>query len=261
MGKVEKVIVLSVLFLIALILVVSLTVDDPLNKTRVVEAGAPPVRATAPIVPAPETSLAAVEKAAEKPADAKGLLSTEIAPAGPSPESQKPVVPVTPPAASTVLQPVATPALPPGALLKKLDGLEDSILPDMKLYVWKEGDSYKSVAHNYYGDWQKLTLLKRSNEGRTDLQAGSKIFVPVFDTEALSMPKPEAKKAEKSGSASAPVASSSGKVHVVKDGESLWKIAKAELGNGDRWKEIYELNRDVLAKPEAVHKGQRLRIP
>jgi nucleoid-associated protein YgaU len=51
------------------------------------------------------------------------------------------------------------------------------------------------------------------------------------------------------------------RVHVVQDGESLWKIAKLELGDGGRWNEIYEANRDVLSKPEAVHVGLKLRIP
>jgi nucleoid-associated protein YgaU len=41
----------------------------------------------------------------------------------------------------------------------------------------------------------------------------------------------------------------------------LWKIAKLELGDGGRWNEIFEANRDVLSKPEAVHTGLKLRIP
>ncbi|MDZ4772952.1 MAG: LysM peptidoglycan-binding domain-containing protein [Planctomycetota bacterium] len=273
MGKVEKVIVLSVLFLIALILVVSLTVDDPLNKTGVVEAGAPPARRNAvPIVPASEAEMAA----AKASRDAAGLLSSQI----PSTASVAgstagaaliPAPIVTPPAnqvppadvAQPALVAVATPLLPASALLKKLDGLQDSILPDMKLYTWKEGDSYKLIANNYYGNWQKLTVLKRSNEGRTDVQPGQTIFVPVFDTDIAPVTKTAVSKASPSKGASAKEAavSTGGRVHVVKDGESLWKIAKLELGNGDRWKEIFELNKDVLAKPESVHKGMRLRLP
>jgi len=271
MGKVEKVIVLSVLFLIALILVVSLTVDDPLNKSRVVEAGAPPNRATTPIVPGPANEVASANGDKITPP----VLSTQINPNAPGAAAPVPAPVETvpaPPAApqsvpvETVPTPVAAPALPPGAMLKKLDGLQDSILPDMKLYTWKEGDSYRSIAQNYYGNVQKMTVLKRSNEGRSDVQPGQQIFVPVFDTD-VSMTTSERiapAKVEKTGDAkaAATTATATGsRVHVVKDGESLWKIAKVELGNGDRWKEIYEMNRDVLAKPEAVHKGQRLRIP
>jgi nucleoid-associated protein YgaU len=267
MGKVEKVIVLSVLFLIALILVVSLTVDDPLNKSRVVEAGAPPNRANpTPIVPAPANELAS----ANSDKNAPPLLSSQVTPSAgaaapaPVPAPVDPAPSAAPektlPVAGDVIPAPATSALPPGALLKKLDGLQDSILPDMKLYTWKEGDSYRSIAQNYYGNVQKMTVLKRSNEGRTDVQPGQQIFVPVFDTDVGMPTKFEAPKNDKAADAKAVVPGGS-RIHVVKDGESLWKIAKVELGNGDRWKEIYELNRDVLAKPEAVHKGQRLRIP
>ncbi|MBL8857037.1 MAG: LysM peptidoglycan-binding domain-containing protein [Planctomycetes bacterium] len=268
MGKVEKVIVLSVLFLIALILVVSLTVDDPLNKARVVEAGAPPApSSTVPAIPAPE-----VANAQGQP-KTPGLLSAEVTPAAPT---QAQPVPVTPPAPapapepSVVLPPTppAAPALPAGALLKKLDGLQDSILPDMKLYTWKEGDSFRAIAHAYYGNWEKLTVLKRSNEGRTDVKPGQTIFIPVFDSDrggAAGSGTGERlgaadKGADVKGGAAAPAATSNG-VHVVLEGESLWKIAKKKLGNGGRWKEIYDLNRDVLASPESVHKGQRLRLP
>jgi nucleoid-associated protein YgaU len=259
MGKVEKVIVLSVLFLIALILVVSLTVDDPLNKARVVEAGAPKADPTpTPIVPATASELAAVQ--AQK--DATPLLSTQVVPPAATPNQPAPAPAVeTPVAAPVVPAPVAVaPSLPPGALLKKLDGLQDSILPDMKLYTWKEGDSYRSIAQNYYGNVQKLTVLKRSNEGRNDVQPGQQIFIPVFDTDA-GLVASTAKSTPDAGAGAAKPVAASGRIHVVKEGESLWKIAKAELGKGERWNEIYEQNRDLLAKPESVHKGMRLRLP
>ena len=52
MGKVEKVIVLGVLALIVGILVVSLTLDDPLKKDKVAMAGGNPAPAPAPKPPA-----------------------------------------------------------------------------------------------------------------------------------------------------------------------------------------------------------------
>ncbi len=259
MGKVEKVIVLSVLFLIALILVVSLTVEAPFDKNTVAEAGgAPPPSTTIPLVP--DASRPTQPEATPVPGPvtpAPALLSSNIEP------TPAPVVPAPQPATAVppAPAPVAAPTLPPGALLKKLDGLTDSILPDMKRYTWKEGDSYAVVAQAYYGSAQKQSVLKRSNEGRADVKPGETIFLPVFDTDATLVDRSRGSSAERAGSKSSAPAASSGRVHVVADGESLWKIAKKELGNGDRWREIYELNRDVLAKPEAVHKGQRLRLP
>ena len=98
----------------------------------------------------------------------------------------------------------------------------------------------------------------------------------VFDSDPIVAAAPNATpppvvpaKGSKVGSAadrgtkksSSKVAPSGKKVHVVKNGESLWKIAHQELGDGGRWKEIYALNKDVLASESSVHVGQTLRIP
>lgn len=47
---------------------------------------------------------------------------------------------------------------------------------------------------------------------------------------------------------------------VVK-GDSLYKIAKAKLSNGNRWKEIYELNKDKIKNPNAIQVGMVLKLP
>ncbi|HEV8150987.1 MAG TPA: LysM peptidoglycan-binding domain-containing protein, partial [Gemmatimonadales bacterium] len=35
--------------------------------------------------------------------------------------------------------------------------------------------------------------------------------------------------------------------HIVKSGETLWSIARVELGDPYLWQRIYELNRDVVS--------------
>ncbi|MDR7254166.1 nucleoid-associated protein YgaU [Nocardioides sp. BE266] len=50
--------------------------------------------------------------------------------------------------------------------------------------------------------------------------------------------------------------------YVVKPGESLWSIATQHLGNGSRFTEIVDLNRDLLGdKPSFLQPGWVLRIP
>ncbi len=53
-----------------------------------------------------------------------------------------------------------------------------------------------------------------------------------------------------------------GKTYVVQGGDSLSKIAEAELGDSTRWTEIYELNKDIIGdNPNLIKPGQKLRLP
>lgn len=47
----------------------------------------------------------------------------------------------------------------------------------------------------------------------------------------------------------------------VKSGDSLSKIAKSELGDANKWKAIYEANKDKIKDPDLIHPGQVLDIP
>jgi nucleoid-associated protein YgaU len=51
------------------------------------------------------------------------------------------------------------------------------------------------------------------------------------------------------------------RTRVVVDGDSLRSLAQRYLGSSDRYMEIYEANRDVLASPDLLRIGMRLRIP
>ncbi len=52
-----------------------------------------------------------------------------------------------------------------------------------------------------------------------------------------------------------------GRKHVVAQGDTLYKIAQRYYGNGAKWPEILEANRDQLKNENAVRPGMELRIP
>lgn len=54
---------------------------------------------------------------------------------------------------------------------------------------------------------------------------------------------------------------STAKTYVVKEGDSLSKIAKREYGDADDWRKIFEANRDVIKDPDLIYPGQTLKLP
>lgn len=83
---------------------------------------------------------------------------------------------------------------------------------------------------------------------------GTKImnFVIVED-----QPIPAAEEPEPDRQAEVPPA----KTYTVQKGDCLTLIAKRQLGNGSRWREIYDLNRDKISNPNMIQIGWVLTLP
>ena len=52
-----------------------------------------------------------------------------------------------------------------------------------------------------------------------------------------------------------------GSSYTVKDGDTLWDIAKDSYGVGSDWRKIYEANKDILPDTDALEVGQVITIP
>jgi len=53
----------------------------------------------------------------------------------------------------------------------------------------------------------------------------------------------------------------SGKTYIVVKGDSLSKIAKREYGDANKWRTIYEANKDLIKDPDLIYPGQELKVP
>jgi nucleoid-associated protein YgaU len=49
--------------------------------------------------------------------------------------------------------------------------------------------------------------------------------------------------------------------HVIADGDTLFTIAQKHYGDGDRFFELYQANRDVLKSPDRLPVGATLKVP
>lgn len=59
----------------------------------------------------------------------------------------------------------------------------------------------------------------------------------------------------------APKSEASVEYYEIKPGDTLWKIASDHLGDGNRYPEIFEANREVIQDPDLIFPGQKIRIP
>lgn len=128
-------------------------------------------------------------------------------------------------------KPGADAAPSPEALKKEV---EDLGLKTEGLDISVDGDTVKV----------KGKALTQEDKEKVIIAVGNVAGVAKVDEE-LESPEPEAK----------PV------FHTVVKGDNLWKISEKTLGNGARYKEIFEANRPMLKDPDKIYPGQVLRIP
>lgn len=61
--------------------------------------------------------------------------------------------------------------------------------------------------------------------------------------------------------APAPVAPAAPRTYTVAKGDTLSHIAKQFYGDANKWRKIFEANRDVIKNPDLIHPGEVLKIP
>ncbi len=49
--------------------------------------------------------------------------------------------------------------------------------------------------------------------------------------------------------------------YTIEKGDTLWAIAAKHLGNGAKYPEIFEANKEVIKDPDLIFPGQKIRIP
>lgn len=129
---------------------------------------------------------------------------------------------------------------------------KEPVKSDKVTYTVKAGDTMGFIATNFYGTNANRTRLFEYNKDAFKktggkLIVGMELVIPEELGGQKLIPAPEVKDGEK--------------LYVVKSGDSLWKIATAELGNGSLYTKIFERNNDRLEKATMIYEGQLIVIP
>jgi nucleoid-associated protein YgaU len=88
----------------------------------------------------------------------------------------------------------------------------------------------------------------------SSVQSGSQSTAPP------PAPKADFSNVQSGVQSTAPVVESA-KTYTVAKGDSLSKIAKHIYGNANRWRQIFDANRDQLSDPDLIKPGQVLKLP
>ena len=116
--------------------------------------------------------------------------------------------------------------------------------------VVEEGDSLWRLAERHLGSGIAYKRIIEANKGLTEntvLSAGLVLKIPV-NTEKKSTAAPAAIAVARSG-----------RSYQIQDGDSLWRIASDQLGDGTRWKEIESANPGVNLQVLSI--GKVIQLP
>lgn len=127
----------------------------------------------------------------------------------------------------------------------------------------EKDDTVCKLAAKYLGGNTKSNreAIIRANPSMTPdghlVIAGRTYVIPAMATQD----SPAAPQALAKTSRSSAPAQSTPVYYTVKENDSLWKIAVAQLGSGNRWTEIRDLNQDLLKGNAQLQVNMRLKLP
>lgn len=145
-------------------------------------------------------------------------------------------------------------------------------------YTVAPGDTLSKIALAHFGNKSRTSVntifdLNRSMlASPDDLKAGLVLSLPVVEgvvrlvkseppkaTPPTSSNKEEAKKHPTKKSAEPP--SATYHWYQVKKNDRYASIAREQLGDAGRWRELHELNKDKFPNPHSIREGVRIKLP
>lgn len=137
----------------------------------------------------------------------------------------------------------------------------------VKAYVAEPGDSLSKIAARQMGANTKANrdAIVRANPSLADdpgkIIIGVTYNIPAAGQSAAA-PAAAPERVERTERAAAPIKASGGEFwYEVKPGDSLWKIAKGQLGDASTVHAIKELNKESVKNWDVLPAGTRIKLP
>ncbi len=122
------------------------------------------------------------------------------------------------------------------------------------------GDTLASLAREYYGDEKYTRFLAESNPQVADpnrIGVGALIKLPPAPPRIV-----RSERTAKPGVVAKTAPPNSPRSYTVRSGDSFYGIARDELGDATRWKELFKLNRALVdGDPKRLRVGQVIALP
>jgi len=156
----------------------------------------------------------------------------------------------------------------PSALQQDATTVRTAVRTDKTIV--QPGDSLWTIARRVYGSGAFFKALQEHNRYRYpnthDLKIGDEVLTP--DVAELRKKYPGLCPRERKRGPGTPVMANvsthlaAGRTYIVEEGDTLYDIARYELGAGGRWPEIYQLNSQTLGNDfDYLRPGTRLKLP
>jgi nucleoid-associated protein YgaU len=198
-----------------------------------------------------------------------------------TPEASPPVV-IAPPAQPTNTHPLQPLAMRHGEQLVTVGDNGTTPRPQpvpmgqMREYKAQSGDSLSKLASRFMGSSSKanrdaIVRVNPTLQQNPDKIVEGRTYVippaPAAETATTAAPSqaPAPTPAPAATPAQAPIATAPGgenfSWYTVKENENLWKIASEQLGSGNAWTQIRDLNPDILKGNDQLRVNTKIRIP
>ncbi len=130
---------------------------------------------------------------------------------------------------------------------KKLFGDDDDAGDKIRQYIEEDNPGVEGLNVAVENGVAKVSgkAKDRSAFEKAILMSGNVFGIKEVNADELDTPEPEDKVV----------------YYEIQKGDTLWAVASKHLGNGSKYTEIFEANREVIKDPDLIYPGQKIRIP